>query len=208
MPAEHLEFLVEEPSMEIFLMAILPRLIEGRATFAVHSYQGKGDLLSKLGARLRGYAKWIPDNYKIFVLVDRDSADCHALKQTLEQQAAQANLVSRSMGGDWNFVSRIAIEELEAWYFGNWGSVSACYPKVSTNIPNQAAYREPDNIGGGTWEALERILQRNHYFPGGLRKLEIAANVGAHFDCDNCSSPSFTAFRQAVLEAVSSSERA
>jgi hypothetical protein len=65
MHAEHLEILVEEPSMETFLMAILPGLIGGRATFSVHSYQGKGDLLGKLGARLRGYAKWIPDSYKI-----------------------------------------------------------------------------------------------------------------------------------------------
>jgi hypothetical protein len=52
--------------------------------------QGKGDLLGKLGARLRGYAKWIPDSYKIFVIVDRDSENCDALKAALEQYAAQA----------------------------------------------------------------------------------------------------------------------
>jgi hypothetical protein len=78
----------------------------------------------------------------------------------------------------------------------------AAYPKVSKNIPAQAAYRDPDSIAGGTWEALERILQRSHYFPSGLRKLEIAREIGGRFDCNNCSSPSFLAFRNAVLEAV------
>ncbi len=205
MPTEHLEILVEEPSMETFLMAMLPGLIGDRATFNVHSYQGKSDLLGKLGARLRGYAKWIPASYKIFVIVDRDSQDCNALKAVLEQHAAQANLVSRSKsvaGIDWNFVSRIAIEELEAWYFGNWPSVTAAYPKVNKNIPTQAAYRDPDNIAGGTWETLDRILQRSHYFPGGLRKLELAQELGSRFDHESCSSHSFLVFRDAVLEAV------
>jgi hypothetical protein len=202
MLAGHLEFLVEEPSMETFLMAILPNLIGGRATFSVHSYQGKGDLLGKLGARLRGYAKWIPNTCKIFVVVDRDSANCTALKAVLEQHAAQANLVSRSTGGYWNFVSRIAIEELEAWYFGNWDSMIAAYPKVAKNVPAQASYRDPDAIAGGTWEALERILQRSHYFTGGLRKLELAQEIGSRFDSNNCSSRSFSVFREAVLEAV------
>jgi Domain of unknown function (DUF4276) len=205
MVAEHLEFLVEEPSMETFLMAILPRLIEGRATFSVHSHQGKSDLLGKLGARLRGYAKWIPNNYKIFVIVDRDSENCQALKAVLEQHAAQANLVSRSMAAaeaGWNFVSRIAIEELEAWYFGDWPSMIAAYPKVNKRIRAQAQYRDPDSIAGGTWEALERILQRSHYFPGGIRKLEIAQEIGSRFECSNCTSRSFSVFREAVIEAV------
>jgi hypothetical protein len=139
------------------------------------------------------------------VIVDRDSENCDALKAALEQYAAQANLVSRSKAGagtGWNFVSRIAIEELEAWYFGDWPSMVAAYPKVNKNIPAQAAYRDPDSIAGGTWETLERILQRSHYFSSGLRKLEIAQELGSRFNCDNCSSRSFSAFRDAVLEAV------
>jgi len=189
--------------METFLIAMLPNLIGDRATFNVHSHQGKGDLLAKLGARLRGYSKWLPSNFKIFVIVDRDFDNCSNLKARLERDAAQAKLKSRTAGAGWNFVSRIAIEELEAWYFGDWDSVIAAYPRVGKNIPTQAAYRDPDNIAGGTWETLERILQRSHYFPTGLRKLEIAREVGARFDSDRCSSRSFAIFRQAILEAVS-----
>ena len=56
MTAGHLEFLVEEPSMEAFLRALLPRLLPRDRSFEVHPFQGKSDLLDKLQARLRGYA--------------------------------------------------------------------------------------------------------------------------------------------------------
>jgi hypothetical protein len=54
MPAAHLEFLVEEASMEAFLRALLSRLLPDGTSFQVHPFQGKGDLLSKLESRLRG----------------------------------------------------------------------------------------------------------------------------------------------------------
>lgn len=43
----HLEFLVEEPSMEAFLNVLLPRLFPD-CTFRVHAFQGKTDMLDKL----------------------------------------------------------------------------------------------------------------------------------------------------------------
>ncbi len=52
MNAEHLEVLVEEPSMEAFLDELLPDLLGDRATFRIHTHQGKYDLLGKLSARL------------------------------------------------------------------------------------------------------------------------------------------------------------
>jgi len=48
----------------------------------------------------------------------------------------------------WQVVNRIAIEELEAWYFGNWPAVVATYPNVPENIPGKAPYRNPDAIAG------------------------------------------------------------
>lgn len=56
MRASHLELLVEEPSMEAFLRALLPRLLPQGRTFEVHAFQGKGDLMDKLETRLRGCA--------------------------------------------------------------------------------------------------------------------------------------------------------
>ncbi len=76
MTARHLKLLVEEPSMEAFLRALLPRLLAASRTFEVHAFQGKADLLGKLQARLRGYAQWLPDDWRIVVVVDRDDDDC------------------------------------------------------------------------------------------------------------------------------------
>jgi len=152
MKAEHLEVLVEEPSMEAFLLELLPRMLDGRATFTIHAHQGKNDLIRKLGNRLRGYAKYLPASTRIVVLVDRDDDDCIALKRQMEQAAKAARLLTRSTsnGAPWQVVNRLAIEELEAWFFGEWTGVRTAYPRASKAIPGKAPYRKPDAIAGGT----------------------------------------------------------
>ena len=90
MSATHLELLVEEASMEAFLGALLPRLLPEGRTFAVHPFQGKADLLSKLHDRLRGYASWLTKEWRIVVVVDRDNDDCRRLKRRLESAASAA----------------------------------------------------------------------------------------------------------------------
>jgi hypothetical protein len=204
MRASHLELLVEEPSMEAFLRALLPRLLPQDRTFEVHAFQGKNDLLGKLEARLRGYATWLPADWRILVVVDRDDEDCLGLKQRLEAVAQRAGLCSRSRAGGlpWQLVNRIAIEELEAWYFGDWSAVRTAYPRLSSTVTNQQRYRDPDAIEGGTWEAFERILQRRGFFKGGLRKIEAARTLGGVVEPERNRSHSFCRFRDALLEAV------
>lgn len=80
MKAEHFEFVVEEPSMEVFLEGILPRLLGEKATFKIHAHQGKSDLFRKLDNRLRGYSRWLPLNWRIVILVDCDASNCLVLK--------------------------------------------------------------------------------------------------------------------------------
>lgn len=98
MMAEHLEILVEEPSMEAFLRALLPRMLGDAASFNVYPYQCKVDLLAKLPARLRGYASWLPQTWRIVVVVDRDDDDCVALKQRMEQMTADVGLCNLAGG--------------------------------------------------------------------------------------------------------------
>jgi len=190
--------------MEGFLQ-VLPKILDQRATFSIYVYQGKADLLRKLPSRLRGWAGWLPASHRIVVLLDRDDDDCHQLKQGLENLAIGAGLRTRTSSGGraWQVVNRIAIEELEAWFFGEWSAVRRAYPRVSSRISGQAAYRSPDSITGGTWEALERILRKAGYFDQGLPKKEVADAIGRHLNPDANTSPSFAIFRAAVLEAVS-----
>lgn len=204
MDATHLEFLVEEPSMDAFLRSFLPGLLPAPHSFDVHAFQGKSDLLNKLEARLKGYASWLPAHWKIVVVVDRDDDDCLVLKQQLERVAQQTGLRSRTATGNpsWQLVNRIAIEELEAWFFGDWQAVRQAYPRVASTIPNTAAFRNPDAIRGGTWEAFERVMRKYGYFLGGLEKITAARAIGGHMDPLRSRSASFRTFHQALLEAV------
>lgn len=190
--------------MEAFLRALLPRLLPRDRTFEVHPFQGKADLLGKLQARLRGYERWLPSDWRIVVVVDRDDEDCAILKERLESMAAAAGLRTRSRAQRqrWQLVSRIAIEELEAWYFGDWPAVCSAYPRVSPTIPSQAAYRDSDAIRGGTWEAFERVLQRHGYCKTGLPKVEAARTIGTLLDPGRSRSRSFAMFRDVIAEAV------
>lgn len=200
----HLILLVEDDSTQVFLDTVLPKIAPGR-TFEIHSFQGKMNLMKKLGQRLRAYGKWMPEGQRIVVLVDCDSDNCKTLKRELENIAGQSGLVTRTnsksangAAGRWQVATQIAIEELEAWYFGDWDSVCIAYPKVLKTIPKKAGYRNPDAIKGGTWEAFERVLQKHHYFETGLRKIEAAKNIGAHIDPARNRSASFKKFCEAV----------
>ena len=190
MAANHFIFLVEDRSTEVFLQELLPRLLPQQHTFEVHSFGSKSALRMKLLQRLRAYPRWLPHRYahwRIVVVVDRDTDDCHVLK------AGESG---------WQVVNRIAIEELEAWYFGDWDAVCAAYPRVSATVPQRAGYRDPDAIRGGTWEAFEKILKRHGYFKTGLRKTEAAREVASRICWERTRSRSFRVFVNAVLEAI------
>ncbi|MGB8063590.1 MAG: DUF4276 family protein [Candidatus Sulfotelmatobacter sp.] len=198
----HVEILVEEQSMEIALRQIVPRVLGDGLSFQVYPYLCKEDLMDKLPSRLRGYAAWLPPDWRVAVIVDRDDDQCDQLKMRLDEAAHNAGLTTRSTGQDTMFqvVNRIAIEELEAWFFGDWEAVVAAYPKANPNIPNKAGYRDPDAILGGTWEALERCLRRAGYFQTGLRKVEATRSIAHHMDPAKNRSTSFQVFRRALTE--------
>lgn len=191
--------------MEAFLRVLLPRLLPADRTFEVHAFQGKSDLLDKLEARLRGYAQWLPADCRLVVIIDRDDEDCRALKRRLDLVAERAGLTTlgRARGGLWQVVNRIAIEELEAWYFGDWEAVKAAYPRVSAHVPQRQGLRDPDAIVGGTWEAFERTMQRHGYFKTGLAKIDAARRIAASMVPERNRSTSFNAFHTAVMAALS-----
>ncbi|MFH2131906.1 MAG: DUF4276 family protein [bacterium] len=197
---ERLIVCVEEYSMEAALQILLPRML-GNIDFQILRFQCKDDMLKQLPARLKGFSNWLPENWSILVLVDRDDDDCMQLKHQLEKMAEDAGFLTKtnaSSGQCFKVTNRIVIEELEAWYFGDWDAVRTAYPKVAKTIPDKAGYRDPDAIRGGTWEALERIMKRAGYFSTGLRKTECARQVAQYMKLQQNHSHSFKMFYTAV----------
>jgi hypothetical protein len=201
----HIEFLVEEPSCETALQNILPKVLRTQITFGIHPFRGKPDLLKKLPDRLRGYKAWIPESWRIVVLVDADSDDCHEIKSKLERAAVQARLITKSSvssGSRFQVLNRLAIEELEAWFFGDIQALHDAYPRTSPKLGNRARYRDPDSIIGGTWEALERELRKAGYFSGGLSKISAAREISRFMVPERNRSKSFQVFRQGLIELI------
>ncbi len=201
MSMPHIELLVEESSAEAALSELMPKILGVRATWNIHPFQGKSDLLSKLPGRLKGYAAWLPQDNFIIVLIDEDRENCRRLKQQLESAAGAAGLSTRNSnrnGDRIRVINRIAVEELEAWFFGDVPAMTRAYPGIPASLSRKAKYRDPDAIAGGTWEALERVLRRAGYFKGGLAKTE-AARSTRHMDPQHNRSKSFRCFRDALL---------
>jgi hypothetical protein len=200
-----IEFLVEEYSAEAVLINILPRILREDITYAIRTFNGKPDLLSQLPKRLKGYRHWLPEDDRIVVLVDQDREDCIALKAKLEETARQAGFTTKSDAGDhrkFKVVNRLAIEELEAWFFGDLEALARAYPRVSPMIGQKSQYRNPDAITGGTWEALERVLKKAGYCPGGMSKVDNARKISGFMEPDRNRSKSFQVFRDTLRGLV------
>ena len=185
--------------MEEVLRLLLPRIVRPDIEIEYRQFGSKDNLLKQLPSRLRAYAEWLPQNAMVLVVVDRDDDDCIRLKEGLDEIAQRAGLVpkSRAAGGRFQVINRIAVEELESWFFGDWVAVREAYPRLP-DLSRKAAYRDPDAIGGGTWEALERELKYRGYFNSGLRKREFARSVAPHMDPQANSSRSFCCLRDVV----------
>lgn len=201
----NLEVLVEERSAEQALRVLLPRIIPG-VDFEVRVFQGKPDLLKKLPDRLKGYATWISHaDTCLVVLVDRDNDDCLTLKADMEQMAAAAGLLTATaapVSRRPDLVNRIAVEELEAWFFGDISALCAAYPRVPASLGQRAKYRRPDAVLGGTSEALEHVLQEHGYHPGGIAKVAAATKIAQHMNVDVNRSRSFQVFRDGLRRLV------
>ena len=189
--------------MEAALLPLLPKML-GNITFQVYPHQCKDEMLSRLPERLRGYSFWLPETWRIVVIVDRDGDDCFELKKSLEKFAKNVSLPTRTSSGSkkYSVLNRLAIEELEAWFFGDWRAVCTAYPRTNRKIPYQSKYRDPDSIPGGTWEAFERVLKRAGYFRTGLRKIEVARSVSEHMVPMDNRSHSFQQLRKALMEML------
>lgn len=200
----HVEFFLEEPSTQDTLKAILPKILSNNVTFDFLVFEGKDDLLNNLSARLMGY-RWIPNNWRIMVLIDEDRRDCRELKAKLEKAAYEAGFVTKSsaaQNGDFQVISRLAIEELEAWFFGDVEAMHAAYPRIPISLQSKAKYRNSDAIRGGTSEALEHLLIQKNYYRGRVPKPIVAQNIAQYMEPNRNRSKSFQVFVEGLKACV------
>jgi len=208
----HIEILVEDASGEKLLESLLPKVFGTQGdphTWRVHGYKGIGRIPKKLNAGgdpakrilldqlpkiLRGYGK-TPGIDAVVVVLDSDRRNCVDFLAELKTLAAGCNPAP-------NTLFRIAIEEMEAWYFGDRQALTTAYPKAKVDVLNRYAQ---DSVCG-TWELLAdaihpggsaAIKKAGWPLPGQV-KYEWATKIGPLLDLDRNDSPSFGKLRDGL----------
>jgi len=215
----HIEILVEDASGGKLLELLLPKIFGGLGephTWRVHSYKGIGRipknlkagddpskriLLDQLPRLLRGYGK-NPGIDAVVVVLDADDRNCVDFLTELRTLAARCNPSP-------NTLFRLAIEEMEAWYFGDSQALTKAYPKAKSDVLD---HYEQDRVCG-TWEVLADAI-----YPGGSAalkkagwprpgqvKCEWAEKIGPLLDINRNVSPSFDKLRDGLHRLVSES---
>lgn len=137
---KHLVFFLEEESAKRMLAAVVPKLVPAETSVDFIVFQGKQDLESNLGRKLRN---WSTPQTAFMVLRDRDSEDCLEAKRRLLS-------ICRASGHPETLV-RIACGELESFYLGQLQDVAETFG-VKVSNPNAAKWRNPDHLGNAAQE--------------------------------------------------------
>jgi hypothetical protein len=202
-----IEFYVEELSMEYFLNNLIPKIIRADIPFKIHNYGGKENLLKRLPIELPVICDRIQyeNDLRICIIIDKDEdQNCQVLKGNLENIVLKAGLNTKSApayDGSFHVLNRIAIEELEAWYFGNIPALHEAFPRVEITLDKKKGYRDPDAIKGGAWENLIRLLSNKGYKTG-LTKTKLAEKLSVRMDPSRNRSRSFQVFRDGLISLV------
>ena len=157
-----LHVLVEGPSDESLLRGLLPRLAP-KHRFQIYPHQGKGKLpgnpnaapdpkqrglLDNLAATLRAWGKsFRSETDRVVVLCDLDNDDCVGLLAKLK--AMEAAIKKAPM-----CIFRLAIEETESWYLGDFDAISRAFPKAKKK---HLKTWKPDSICG-SWERFQLVV--------------------------------------------------
>ena len=172
-----LVFFLEEPSAEVMLKGLLPKIVPEGIACRMIVFEGKQDMEKRLVSRLRGY---LNPGARFVILRDKDSGDCITIKNFLHEKCVQA--------GRPETLIRIACHELESWYLADLVAV-----EQGLNIPglarrqNQSLFRNPDKTPNPAYE-LQRITGDVY------QKLSGSRAIAPYLDINNNRSQSFRVF--------------
>ena len=206
----HIEFLVEDQSGKVLLEKLIPKILGEQGcphTWNLHSYKGIGHisknlnhqadpakriLLDRLPRILKGYGR-TPGYDAVVIILDSDRRNCQEFLQELKDLLQTLNPAPKT-------TFRLAIEEMEAWYFGDRAALLKAYPRAKKGILEQY---EQDSICG-TWELLADAIHTGgsaalpNFALAGKAKSEWAEHIGEHMSLENNQSPSFMKFCDGV----------
>lgn len=212
----HIEILVEDKSGETLLHELLPQIIGPQGdphTWRLHAYKGIGRipsdlakaadpakriLLDRLPKLLRGYGR-TPGIDVVVVVIDTDKRKCSEFLSELKD-------VSYACKPSPYTLFRLAIEEIEAWYFGDRGALLAAYPRAKTDILE----RYVQDSACDTWELLAdavysggsaAIKKAGWPLPGQV-KHEWAIKIGPLMNPEKNVSPSFQKLKDGLRHLV------
>lgn len=179
-----LVFLLEEPSMKYLLDNLLPRILPSNVEFQTIPHSGKRALERSIPIKLRAWNE--PGEIKFVIIHDQDNKDCIMLKKHLIQLCKNTRR---------QVLIRIACQEMEAWYLGDFKALSKAYDKPKLlNLANKKKYRFPDDISMPK-EELRKIIPEYQQILG-------AKTVGPFMDVENNTSVSFQQFVAGIRRIV------
>ncbi len=186
-----IEFFIEEPSMEVFLKIILPKIFpetfQLNENYFIRTHQGKSDLKKSLRTKIKAYYS-MGQPVGIIVLHDQDSNDCKLLKDNLKSICPDSTDVVKCL-------IRIVCRELESWYLGDLKAIEKSYNHFnSSKYLNKSKFRNPDNLN--SYHELRKLVPS-------FQKVEGAGKISPNLKLDENRSISFNHFVTGVKKFYS-----
>ena len=176
-------FLVEEPSMAMFLDTWLP-ISFPELPFRCLPHEGKADLKRSIPRKLRA---WRAPGVKFAILIDNDGGNCRALKRELVE-------LCHDCGRPATLV-RIVCQELEAWYLGSPETIAEAFEQEKLiDYFSSKKFRNPDSILKPSVELLRIVPE--------FQKISGARSIARRIHGHRNSSSSFAALVDGIRRSM------
>ena len=174
-----LVFLLEEPSMQILLEGLLPRIFP-ELSFRCIPHNGKDDLDINIPKLLRN---WRTPDVRFVVVRDNDNGDCIELKEKLRTLCQQ--------GRREDTLIRIVCQELEAWYLSEPSALADAYAdeRLGT-IGRRVRYRNPESRAKPS-DDIRKLIPA-------FQRTDGARRMAQHLTWENNRSHSFAVFLNGI----------
>ena len=165
--------------------------------FQIHAHRGRGripanllaqpaqkhrGLLDQLPAKLRGFGKYMDNQFLVLVLIDADQEDCKDLLEQLN------SLLSQLPSHPPRVLFRLAIEETESWFLADKDAIRSAFPKAKLSVIQNVVA----DSRVGAWEKLAECLGRKPVEITGADKTYWAEKISPYLNLQTPISPSLS----------------